>query len=58
MKFSPHFILAGLLLGATGCAHVDVVAPHGPAVYLFPPPRRCQWSGAGEPGFWPGALRQ
>ena len=34
MKFSPHFILAGLLLGVTGCAHVDVVAPHGPAVYL------------------------
>jgi hypothetical protein len=27
-------LLAGLMLGVTGCAHVDVVAPHGPAVYL------------------------
>jgi hypothetical protein len=34
MKFSLEMILAGLLLGATGCAHVDVVAPPGPAVYL------------------------
>jgi hypothetical protein len=34
MKLSLEMILAGLLLGVTGCAHVDVVAPHGPAVYL------------------------
>ena len=34
MKFRPEIILAGLMLGMTGCAHVDVVAPHGQAVYL------------------------
>jgi hypothetical protein len=34
MKLGHGIILAGLALVATGCAHVDVVAPHGPAVYL------------------------
>jgi hypothetical protein len=34
MKHSREIIFAGLLLGATGCAHVEVVAPHGPPVYL------------------------
>jgi hypothetical protein len=34
MKFRTEIILAGLMLGVAGCAHVDVVAPHGPAVYL------------------------
>jgi len=34
MKPILGFMVAVLALGATGCAHVDVVAPHGPAVYL------------------------
>jgi hypothetical protein len=34
MKFCLELMLVGLLLGATGCAHVEVVAPHGPPVYL------------------------
>jgi hypothetical protein len=34
MKPILGFMLAVLALGVAGCAHVDVVAPPGPAVYL------------------------
>ncbi len=30
------FLIAVLALGPSGCAHVDVVAPHGQSVYLAP----------------------
>lgn len=34
MNLIPKIMLVGLAMSATGCAHVDVVAPHGPPVYL------------------------
>ena len=34
MKPIIGILFAATALGLTGCAHVDVVAPHGPSVYL------------------------
>ena len=34
MRLGPGIIFAGLALSLIGCAHVAVVAPHGPPVYL------------------------
>jgi hypothetical protein len=36
MKWKLALLLAGFAVGATGCAHVDVVAPRGQTVYLAP----------------------
>lgn len=36
MKRTLILLLAALTVGGSGCAHVDVVAPHGQTVYLAP----------------------
>lgn len=36
MKWLCTLLLAAFAVGASGCAHVDVVAPHGQSVYLAP----------------------